>query len=1189
MQRPTHFHPSQLSKRIGLSVGALWLGALGSSAQLTATPQGPLHAPITPGFFPAPSVVPITGNSADFGILDSVEGTNVDLMLSSMDGMALDSNGRLFVVNPYHGTIARFTNFTQSTPDLVIETSVGPVSLATWVSPVDGHEELLSISRSTYALSVYNPGNGKLLDHLALPAEPADLLVVGDTLYVSCSADNIVQAIDLVTRQVIHSYSFDGAIAYSRLFESNGLIYVTAQHSGNNSLVQRNSTIQFAAAQTEVDPITGQLNTTAITDLNAAGVGFTQLPDEDVMCINPVTQTVSVAMTNAGTTLGAGAVHPTTGAAWILNTEANNKDATLQSEPLVNGKFISNRITISSLGGNGIPAVVAGAAPSDAFVSLDNMGLGAGIPESVGQPYDLCFASTGEAYVIGLLSDNVVRLDSAGNPTKVWRLDALTEGRIPRDLQLLEAQNLLLIYCWGTNDVAMLDLASGQVQASSLNLGYDPISELRKAGRRLFFDADNSLLNNASCASCHIEGVQDFVAWNLSNLPEDDKGPMQTQNLRGLKPLNPYHWRGERSVLKDFNVAFAGLLGGTQLGDRDFDAFKAYIFGLQEPANPRTHPSRKVVDSDPGTLLNFNVRGDITSPGLSAVNGQLVYNTIPNVGVSTCQDCHALPTGTTNDFFHDDLGDQDHRSAFDVPAYNGLWRKEQKSRTSVLVKGNAEPRPPLGVGSSHAGNFEGVYEFIVDQFGDLDELTGSNINSTRQDVALFMHQIDSGIAPSAHRSALLDLHHPAAANYAKFLRDQAEAGNSDLACIGTISMGGISRKVRWFYDVNRNVFIPDDPSVPKRRIGFFIYQANNGLGSNLFLGLPRGMGRRWAIDFDDDGLVNKDELLNGSDALVADSDGDTYLDGVEVAGGSLPNSASSIPGNDGTNPVFTRREEIYHTAKVAKFIIESDEYASLRVDYTLGGAVAPGSPILFPAAARHFNVFLRDMIPSYPTTGASSPVVATFTLTDRFGNSAVQTTTPITPLPFILTTEQILAPVITEDVVITSLDFVSRMTLPAGEKLVFSATVGHQKDLGMTAMPGEVVIARLLTRAPLATSFARSDAFTLDVNGVQMTPPDFIIDQFFSPFPLGNDFLYPGKGRFAVSTISDANGNCTISVILNDPVGTEVYLSVETAGPANGSTYLASPNAVEVGGAFHLPASAPDARTSLVGGVGVTL
>src|SRR4029077_18374419 len=87
-------------------------------------------------------------------------------------------------------------------------------------------------------------------------------------------------------------------------------------------------------------------------------------------------------------------------------------------------------------------------------------------------------------------------------------------------------------------------------------------------GRRFLYDARFTSSNGeASCATCHVFGDFDSLAWDLGN-PDEDlkdnftplgptgnhdvpfhpmKGPMTTQTLRGLAHQGPMHWRGDRT------------------------------------------------------------------------------------------------------------------------------------------------------------------------------------------------------------------------------------------------------------------------------------------------------------------------------------------------------------------------------------------------------------------------------------------------------------------------------------------------------------------------------------------------------------------------------------------------------------------------------------------------------------------
>ena len=104
--------------------------------------------------------------------------------------------------------------------------------------------------------------------------------------------------------------------------------------------------------------------------------------------------------------------------------------------------------------------------------------------------------------------------------------------------------------------------------------------------------------SDLSCASCHLNGHRDGVAWDLGDpqgavdpvstfLPpglvgsdtlHPMKGPMMTQSLRGIIGNEPFHWRGDRAALENFNGAFVSLLGGRLLNAQEMASFKDKIF-----------------------------------------------------------------------------------------------------------------------------------------------------------------------------------------------------------------------------------------------------------------------------------------------------------------------------------------------------------------------------------------------------------------------------------------------------------------------------------------------------------------------------------------------------------------------------------------------------------------------------------
>jgi len=158
--------------------------------------------------------------------------------------------------------------------------------------------------------------------------------------------------------------------------------------------------------------------------------------------------------------------------------------------------------------------------------------------------------------------------------------------------------------------------------SATVPLRYDPSPAAARVGRRFLYDArTTSAHGDAACASCHIFGDFDSLAWDLgdpfgavvsnpnpfrvsisqTHTFHPMKGPMTTQSLRGLANAGPMHWRGDRTggsdpggdpldedaAFKKFNPAFVNLLGrAAQLTTTEMQQFTDFILTVQYPPNP---------------------------------------------------------------------------------------------------------------------------------------------------------------------------------------------------------------------------------------------------------------------------------------------------------------------------------------------------------------------------------------------------------------------------------------------------------------------------------------------------------------------------------------------------------------------------------------------------------------------------
>src|SRR5690606_551709 len=113
------------------------------------------------------------------------------------------------------------------------------------------------------------------------------------------------------------------------------------------------------------------------------------------------------------------------------------------------------------------------------------------------------------------------------------------------------------------------------------------------------------------------------------------KGPMTTQTLVGIVGVEPLHWRGDRDDLAEFSGAFVGLLGDdgepTAAEMRQFEDFLATI---SFPPNPYRNLDNTVQDTPLPTSGN-------------PAEGERIFHEEITARERVCNDCHAIPTGTS--------------------------------------------------------------------------------------------------------------------------------------------------------------------------------------------------------------------------------------------------------------------------------------------------------------------------------------------------------------------------------------------------------------------------------------------------------------------------------------------------------------------------------------------------------------
>jgi len=326
----------------------------------------------------------------------------------------------------------------------------------------------------------------------------------------------------------------------------------------------------------------------------------------------------------------------------------------------------------------------------------------------------------------------------------------------------------------------------------------------------------------------------------------------------------------------------------------------------------------------------------------------------------------------------------------EVTGFNEMWRKEQPI-VPLQLFGQPEQRPLLGSGLAHDGALNSLFDFV----SDFDTLGEDGIS----DITAFLMQLPSGVAPMSHRALLLDQDHrsrKAIRALERLFLAQARRELCDVAIVGTFP--GVIGEIAWAYDPATEAFVSEDSSVAPATLEDFIEAAAAGTGANLFVGLPAGNARGFAIDWDLDGLPNRDETLHGADPLDPDTDNDTFLDGAEVAGGSSPTDDQSTP-TDLQPPEIEDLEVEWVTSKNARVTLRTNEPTSLHIEYSTPAGAAQA--LTEDALQEIHNVILKDLLPStsgpgIPTAELFHDYTGTVTVTDNSGNQTQVLLPPFT-------------------------------------------------------------------------------------------------------------------------------------------------------------------------------------------------
>lgn len=635
------------------------------------------------------------------------------------------------------------------------------------------------------------------------------------------------------------------------------------------------------------------------------------LPDKDVFAINANTLTQSASFAHVGTTLFNMVTNPVTGRLYVSNTESFNQvrfegpgifgGSTVQghlaetritviSDSKVQPRRINKHIDYSKLAGDpGFDPTAKDhslSTPLEMEVTRDGRTL-----------YMAAFGSS----KIGVFDTEAIEKDTF-NPVYDSANYIPVSGGGPSGLVLDEERRCLYVLTRFDNALKVIDLDSKR-EIGHLPMP-DPEPQSVIQGRPFLYDATRFSGNGeSSCASCHIFGDMDDLAWDLGNPDNpvtknpitinfgdilnfalslgvqitptpingtglvDDfhsmKGPMTTQTLRGLRNSGAMHWRGDRSngvfgidptdsnlSFKNFDVAFSDLLGSPDLPSEDqMQMFSDFQLQVLPPPNP--------VRSLDNSLNDSQQRGHDFFTGTRPADGIIIPGLIQET--FSCNGCHVLDSsqgffGTgRNASFENEV------QILKIPHLRNLYAKAGKfgfpKQNFFLAENTGFLGDQIrGFGFLHDGSVDTVFHFLTATVFQPTANIGfpdDDPDSTRRDVEQFVLAFDSDLAPIVGQQMTLSRANATMAGpridlmiqRAKTPFVSKELGGQVTECdlIANLTLGGQVRK--FLFDPTSGNFISEDGklSLPDASLREI---ATHPLQEVTYTCLPPGSGSR---------------------------------------------------------------------------------------------------------------------------------------------------------------------------------------------------------------------------------------------------------------------------------------------------------------------------------------------------------
>ena len=531
------------------------------------------------------------------------------------------------------------------------------------------------------------------------------------------------------------------------------------------------------------------------------------LPDQDVFSVNANSLTQTAAFAHVGTTLFNVAVNPANGHVYVSNSDAQNQRR-FEGPGVFGGSTVQGHLAemdITVINGSTVTPIHLNKHINYSILNTNPAFDPTQASHSLSTPTGMAVTPDGNTLFVAALGSRKIGVfntsaleNNTFDPTQISSNYITVSGGGPSGLVLDSTRNKLYVLTRFDDAVKVIDLNSNaEVQALSLP-NPEPASVTQ--GRPFLYEPQPGGNGEAACASCHIFGDKDELAWDLGN-PDNAttssplainlggqaalgltlfgtpgkingtgqlnvfhpmKGPMTVQTLRGLTNSGAMHWRGDRSngpegvdatsetvSFNNFIVAFQGLLGDNQISVADMQEFTNFQLQVVLPPNP-VRALNNTLNSAQQAGENF-FAGSRPADGinlgiLGVILGQTAF---------TCNGCHEVdPT-------EGEFGTSKHASfegiqqIFKIPHLRNMYTKVGMfgfpRQTFFNNSTNGFQGPQVrGFGFTNEGSVDTLFRFFNAVVFNPQINAGFpliNPNATRRNVEQYVLAFDTDLAP----------------------------------------------------------------------------------------------------------------------------------------------------------------------------------------------------------------------------------------------------------------------------------------------------------------------------------------------------------------------------------------------------------------------------------------------------------